>query len=43
MGIRKMFPKMMDICSQLVLRWDRFGPNHEIVTADDFTKYLRLP
>lgn len=33
-----MFPQMIDICSQLVLRWDRFGPNHSIDVSDDFTR-----
>jgi len=37
-GIRKMFDGMMDIASQMLLRWDRFGPNHEIVCSDDFTR-----
>ncbi|KAI4161191.1 MAG: hypothetical protein LQ342_005087 [Letrouitia transgressa] len=37
LGIRKMFPQMMDIASQLILKWDRMGPEHEIVTSDDFT------
>jgi len=29
---------MIDICSQLVLRWDRFGPEHSIDVSDDFTR-----
>lgn len=37
LGIRKMFPQMMDIASQLILKWDRMGSEHEIVTSDDFT------
>ena len=28
MGIRKMFGGMMDISSQMLLQWDRFGPDH---------------
>lgn len=37
MGVRKMFPEQLDIASQMILRWDRFGPAHEIETADEFT------
>ncbi|KAK4230656.1 cytochrome P450 [Podospora fimiseda] len=36
--VRKMFPQMMDIMSQMILRWDRFGPNHRIDCAEDFTR-----
>jgi cytochrome P450/NADPH-cytochrome P450 reductase len=28
---------MMDILSQMVLRWDRFGPDNKILVSDDFT------
>ncbi len=35
--IRKMFPDMLDLVSQLVLKLDRMGPENEIVPADDFT------
>jgi cytochrome P450/NADPH-cytochrome P450 reductase len=38
MGIRKMFDDMMDIATQMLLRWDRFGPGHEISCSDDFTR-----
>ncbi|KNG48945.1 cytochrome p450 [Stemphylium lycopersici] len=38
MGIRKMFDGMMDISTQMLLRWDRFGPDHEITCGDDFTR-----
>lgn len=38
-AIRRMFDEQLDIASQLILRWDRLGPNHEIQTSDDFTKY----
>lgn len=38
MHVRKMFPQMVDILSQMVLRWDRFGPDHRISTMDDFTR-----
>ncbi|KAL8822904.1 MAG: hypothetical protein Q9191_006369, partial [Dirinaria sp. TL-2023a] len=37
LSIRKMFPQMIDIASQLILRWDRRGPDHEILCSDDFT------
>ncbi|KAK3341493.1 cytochrome P450 [Lasiosphaeria hispida] len=36
--VRTMYPQMVDILSQMVLRWDRFGPDHEINTMDDFTR-----
>lgn len=26
MGVRKMFPEMLDVASQMILRWDRLGP-----------------
>ena len=38
MGIRKMFDDMMDVSTQMLLRWDRFGPEHEILCSDDFTR-----
>ena len=37
MGVRKMFPEQLDIASQMILKWDRLGPSHEIETTDDFT------
>lgn len=36
--IRDMFPQMLDMVSQMILRWDRLGPDNEIVAADDFTR-----
>ncbi|KAF2730502.1 cytochrome P450 [Polyplosphaeria fusca] len=36
--IRKMLPEMNDIVSQMLLRWDRFGPENELVCADEFTR-----
>ncbi|KZW03451.1 cytochrome P450 [Exidia glandulosa HHB12029] len=33
-----MFDDMYDILSQLVLKWERFGPKHPIDPADDFTR-----
>lgn len=38
LGLRKMFDDMLDISAQMVLRWDRMGPEHVIDTADDFTR-----
>lgn len=37
MGVRKMLPDMIDIASQMIAKWDRLGPNNEIVASDDFT------
>lgn len=34
-----MFDQQLDIASQMVLRWDRLGPENIITAADDFTKY----
>ncbi|KAJ4345081.1 hypothetical protein N0V95_005962 [Ascochyta clinopodiicola] len=34
----KMFGDMMDCAAQMLLRWDRFGPAHEISCSDDFTR-----
>jgi len=33
-----MFPEMLDISSQLILKWDRMGPDHDVDVADDFTR-----
>lgn len=38
LAIRKMFPEMLDIAGQLLMRWQRFGPEHEIDVADNFTR-----
>ncbi|KAK1147600.1 hypothetical protein N8T08_000942 [Aspergillus melleus] len=38
LGIRSMFGGMLDISSQLVLKWDRLGPENEIDMADDLTR-----
>lgn len=38
MHVRNMFPQMTDILSQMILRWDRFGPDHRISCHDDFTR-----
>ncbi|EJD45553.1 fatty acid hydroxylase [Auricularia subglabra TFB-10046 SS5] len=37
-SILGMFDDMYDITSQLVLKWERFGPQHEINPVDDFTR-----
>ncbi|KAL5412471.1 hypothetical protein PMIN06_008411 [Paraphaeosphaeria minitans] len=37
MGIRKMWGGMMDIISQMLLRWDRFGPDNVLDTSAEFT------
>lgn len=29
---------MQDIVTQMVLKWGRFGPDHAIDAADDFTR-----
>lgn len=33
-----MFNDMQDIASQMILRWDRLGPDHEIECSDDLTR-----
>ena len=38
MAIRKMFPKMLDITSQMILKWDNFGPDHAFDVSDNFTR-----
>jgi cytochrome P450/NADPH-cytochrome P450 reductase len=38
LGLRKMFDDMLDISSQMILRWDRMGPDHAIDASDDFTR-----
>ena len=42
MSIRKMFPQMLDIASQMILKWDRQGKNYEINPADDLTRLGEL-
>ncbi|KIW18164.1 hypothetical protein PV08_02452 [Exophiala spinifera] len=36
--IHGMFDEMYDIATQLVLKWERFGPQHDIKVTDDFTR-----
>ncbi|KAL8306505.1 hypothetical protein RB597_002994 [Gaeumannomyces tritici] len=38
LSIRGMFDEMHDIASQLALKWARYGPNHQIMVTDDFTR-----
>ncbi|KAF8755308.1 cytochrome P450 [Rhizoctonia solani] len=38
LSIKGMFNDMVDVASQLVLKWERFGPNHMIDPTDDFTR-----
>ena len=37
-NIRSMFDSMMDIASQLLLKWERFGPNYVIDPVADYTR-----
>ncbi|KAL0564092.1 hypothetical protein V5O48_017963 [Marasmius crinis-equi] len=37
-AVREMLEDMRDICSQLLLKWERFGPEHVIDPADDYTR-----
>ncbi|KAF8588667.1 fatty acid hydroxylase [Ramaria rubella] len=36
--IRGMFPAMTDIASQLIAKWERFGPEYMIDPTEDFTR-----
>ncbi|KAF7367846.1 Fatty acid hydroxylase [Mycena sanguinolenta] len=38
MAVKGMLEEMRDICDQLVLKWERFGPNAVLDPADDFTR-----
>ncbi|KAJ1303518.1 hypothetical protein OPQ81_011703 [Rhizoctonia solani] len=38
LSIKSMFDDMVDMASQLVLKWERFGPRHEIDPTEDFSK-----
>ncbi|MCJ1471761.1 hypothetical protein MMC13_000401 [Lambiella insularis] len=38
MGIRNMYDEMLDIGSQLVSKWARYGPENKIKVTDDFTR-----
>jgi cytochrome P450/NADPH-cytochrome P450 reductase len=37
-AIESMFDDMHDIAAQLVLKWARYGPEHDIEVTDDFTR-----
>ncbi|KAF8998906.1 cytochrome P450 oxidoreductase OrdA-like protein [Hymenopellis radicata] len=37
-NIRAMLPDMRDICDQMLLKWERFGPHQLIDPTDDFTR-----
>lgn len=37
-GVRSMFPGMLDIADQMFTRWERFGPDSVIDVADDMTR-----
>ncbi|OCH86500.1 cytochrome P450 [Obba rivulosa] len=37
-AVRGMYDDMMDIASQLIAKWERFGPKHVIDPAEDFTR-----
>ncbi|KAI9067866.1 fatty acid hydroxylase [Trametes sanguinea] len=36
--VRDMFPDMVDIASQMLTKWERFGPQHVIDPCEDFTR-----
>jgi cytochrome P450/NADPH-cytochrome P450 reductase len=38
LAVKKMFPVMLDIASQMILKWDRLGAEHDISVSDDFTR-----
>ncbi|KAH0278599.1 cytochrome P450, partial [Aureobasidium melanogenum] len=37
-ALRSMFDDMLDVSSQMVLKWDRLGPENEIECSDDLTR-----
>ncbi|EIN12923.1 fatty acid hydroxylase [Punctularia strigosozonata HHB-11173 SS5] len=37
-ALRGMFDDMIDICSQLLLKWERFGSTHVIDPTEDYTR-----
>ena len=37
-GIRGMFDRMLDIAEQMLLRWERFGPDSVIEVTEDMTR-----
>ncbi len=38
LGMRNMFDQMLDIAEQMMLRWERFGPDTAIDVADNMTR-----
>ncbi|KAF9263923.1 bifunctional P-450/NADPH-P450 reductase [Marasmius fiardii PR-910] len=38
LAIRDMLEDMRDLCDQLLLKWERFGPDHVIDPSDDLTR-----
>ncbi|MFE2456733.1 bifunctional cytochrome P450/NADPH--P450 reductase [Streptomyces sp. NPDC059402] len=38
MAMKDYFPQMLDIAEQMMLRWDRFGPEARIDVAEDMTR-----
>lgn len=38
LAIESMFGDMHDVAAQLILKWSRYGPEHDICVADDFTR-----
>ncbi|KAI0093019.1 cytochrome P450 [Irpex rosettiformis] len=36
--VKSMFPDMMDIATQLILKWERFGPDYRLNPTEDFTR-----
>jgi cytochrome P450/NADPH-cytochrome P450 reductase len=37
-GLRNMFDRMLDVAEQMMVRWERFGPDAEIDIADNMTR-----
>lgn len=37
-AVRRMFDQMVDCASQMILKWDRLGPDHEVSGPDDFSR-----
>ncbi|KAK2610525.1 hypothetical protein N8I77_003948 [Diaporthe amygdali] len=37
-AVRRMFDQMVDCVSQMILKWDRLGPEHEVSGPDDFSR-----
>jgi cytochrome P450 / NADPH-cytochrome P450 reductase len=38
LAIQKMFPQMIDIASQMLMKWQRMGEDHLIDPVDQFTR-----